>query len=133
MSLPQNKIQCNSSRLKPWITSGLIKSIRHKNTLYRNYLLNRETALNDKYLKYKNKLTHLIRTAEKTFISINLFLQNKTLIKHNKAITNLESHKTSTLNEIIANNTHVTDKQAISANFNEYCVHIGPIFAPKYP
>ena len=82
MSLTQNKIQCNSSRLKPWITSGFIKSIHQKNTLYINYLLNRDPALHDKYLKYKNKLTHLIRTAEQTIISINLFLQKTTLIKH---------------------------------------------------
>ena len=84
-----------------------------KNALYRNYLLNREPAMRDKYLKYKNKLTHLIRTAGKNFY-FNKFISAKDNINKTwhitKAITNPESHKKPTLNEIIVNNTHITDK-----------------------
>ena len=50
-----------------------------------------------------------------------------------KAITNPESNKKLTLNEIIINNADVTDKEAISANFNEYFVHIGPNLAKTIP
>ena len=48
-----------------------------------------------------------------------------------KAITNPESNKKLTLNEIIVNNAHVMDKEAISANFNEYFGHIGPNLAKQ--
>ena len=50
-----------------------------------------------------------------------------------KAITNPESNKKLTLNDIIVNNAHVTDKEAISANFNAYFVHISPNLAKKMP
>ena len=50
---------------KPWITSGITKSIRHKNNLYKTYLRNKSICSNNKYKKDKNKLTNTITAAEK--------------------------------------------------------------------
>ena len=56
----------NSFR-KPWITKGLLKSIKKKNKLYKNYICNRSNSQLAKYKTYKNKLTLLLRTAEKQY------------------------------------------------------------------
>lgn len=52
---------------KPWITPGIIKSTKRKNYLYKNWLIRRTEETLSKYKKYKNKLTALIRAAEKTY------------------------------------------------------------------
>jgi hypothetical protein len=52
---------------KPWITSGIIKSIRRKNNLYKVWIKKRSEETLHKYKSYKNKLTGIIRAAEKSF------------------------------------------------------------------
>ena len=138
MPLSQKKIQCNSNSPKPWITSGLIKSIHRKNTLYRNHLCNRDPALDEKYKKYIYKQINISYShGRKINFSFNKFISAKHDINKTwhiiKAINNPESNKKQTLNEIIINNAHVTDKEVISTNFNEYFVNIGPILAKKNP
>lgn len=61
----------NSFR-KPWITKGLLKSIKKKNKLYKNYICNRSNSQLAKYKTYKNKLTLLLRTAKKQYYAMQL-------------------------------------------------------------
>ena len=51
-----------------WFTSGLNKSVhKKKHKLYRNWLQSRSETDLLKYKKYKNKLTYLLRLAEKEY------------------------------------------------------------------
>ena len=52
-------------RLKPWITNGLLKSIRNKNKMF-NRLQNHHNnlALNEKYEEYRNTLNRSLRLAK---------------------------------------------------------------------
>ena len=74
-SFPLKKIK--SSKLnsrKPWVTNGLLKSIKRKNKLYRKYL-SFPTAQNETlYKAYKNKLTKLLKNANDfiTRLSLNV-------------------------------------------------------------
>jgi hypothetical protein len=78
MPQKQKTIKTRSNEHKPWISSGIAKSIRRKNHLYKCYLSKRSTTANEKYKKYKNKLTNIIRISEK------IYYQNKfELAKHN--------------------------------------------------
>ena len=60
--------KCNVNRRKvpqsPWITKGMLKSIRNKNTLYKEYLQcpNENRAI--KFKTYQNKLNNLIRKSK---------------------------------------------------------------------
>jgi hypothetical protein len=54
---------------KPWISSGIIKSVRHKDKLYKKWLSTKSERSLYKYKKFKNKLTSVIRSAEKCIIS----------------------------------------------------------------
>ena len=56
-----------STVFKPWLSNGLLKSIRKKNQLYKRYL-NSPTADNtDRYKRFKNKLNHLLRIAKRHY------------------------------------------------------------------
>ena len=73
-------------RLKyPWITPGLIKSLKTKNKLYRKFLKNPSEDNRIKYTKHKNYFTFLKREAEKRYIA-NQFNENKKDLKKNLEI-----------------------------------------------
>jgi len=57
---------------KPWITQAIIKSTKWKNYLYKNWLLKKNNVALEKYKNYKNKLTGLIRSAEKLYYENSL-------------------------------------------------------------
>ena len=57
---------------KRWITRGLLVSIKAKSKLYKKFL-NNPNNLNDcKYKKFKNKLTHLLKSLSVVFMMQNL-------------------------------------------------------------
>ncbi len=76
----------------PWLTKGLLKSIRHKNSLFLQAKIN--PNLNQEYKTYRNKLTNLIRVAKLNY--------HKQLLIHLKS----NSRKMwSYLNSLISTNT----------------------------
>ena len=50
---------------KPWLTKGLLKSIKKKNVLYRRYVSNPTHDRECFYKNYKNRLNHSLRLANK--------------------------------------------------------------------
>ena len=55
-------------RLKtPWLTKGLRKSIKHKNRLYKAFIKSPSTLRESHYKNFRDKLTHLIRRAKRTY------------------------------------------------------------------
>ena len=52
---------------KPWLSKGLLKSIRTKNKLYKQYLTNRSPHYEIRYKNYNNKLNHSLRIAKRTY------------------------------------------------------------------
>jgi hypothetical protein len=61
-------------RLKLWITSGIRKSIKRKNKLYKKYLSTKNEYYKSKYKCYRNKLNHLQHISKKTIMRITLLL-----------------------------------------------------------
>ena len=69
------------NKCKPWMTNGLVNSCKKKNRLYKMFLkipnLQNETLYKD----YKNKLTSIMRKAEKKYciklLQYNIGIQNK--------------------------------------------------------
>lgn len=63
---PLRKVKTAKSILqKPWLSKGLLKSIKKKNKLYKKFL-NVPNLQNDFcYKNYKNKLNHLLRVAKR--------------------------------------------------------------------
>lgn len=59
------KIKVKKKKDKVWMTKGLRNSCNKKNLLYREYLKKRDNISENRYKKYKNKLTNILRSAEK--------------------------------------------------------------------
>ena len=66
------KVNKNKS---PWITNCILKSVRKKHKLYKSFLINPNDKNKQIYIKYKNKLNHIIKIAKKTYYE-------EELIKH---------------------------------------------------
>ena len=56
---------------KPWITKGILTSIKTKNRLYKKYFKNKnnhtDNSQREFYKKYLNKLTHIKNLAKRTY------------------------------------------------------------------
>ena len=63
------KFKCYSNDHKPWITSGIFKSIKRKHRLHKKFLHDKSDHSKLKYKIYKNWLTKIIRLSEKIYYS----------------------------------------------------------------
>jgi hypothetical protein len=118
---------------KPWLSPGLISCIRKKNRMYYDSLLGRESI--ESYKKYKNKLVHVLRTAEKNYLKqildINKTNMRKTWHILNKVIG--KSNKKSLPSRFKINDRITSDRLEIANHFNNYFSNIGKSLAHKIP
>ena len=82
-----NQKTINKQTDKPWMTSSLKQACKKKNLLYRQFLKRRSTASEEKYKRYKNKLTGILRYCEKQHYT-ELLEKNKGNIKETWKIIN---------------------------------------------
>ena len=68
-------------RVKPWITKGLLVSIKYKQKLYRSHFLSNDVDKKTYYKQYSNKLNKIKIKAKKIFTIIYLKITVKTPIK----------------------------------------------------
>ena len=65
LSFPLRKVKANKNSIsKPWLSKGLLKSVKLKNRLYKKYLSNPTIENEMTYKRYKNKLNHSVRIAK---------------------------------------------------------------------
>ena len=71
---PLKKLRCHPQLRKPWISQGLLKSIKKKNKLYEQYpsslIPDPSSQKEEKYKTYKNKLNHYSLRIAKRYIMI---------------------------------------------------------------
>lgn len=123
------------SGFKPWLSSGLLTSIKKKNRLYKTWLHKKTDTALTKYKVYKNKLTSILRASEKLYYQ-NKFLDTKDDIRNTwKVIKSLIGNKNTydKITELNINGTLINDESDIANKMNEYFVNIGPDLAKKIP
>ena len=62
---------------KPWLTKSLINACKKKNAMYTTFIETKLKSDEDKYKIYKNKLTKILRNAEKSFYNEQITNQKK--------------------------------------------------------
>ena len=70
----------NKSKIKPWITKGIRKSINRKNKIYKKYVKNKNENTYEEYKKIRNKLNHIIRESKRIHCSKYFFKRRHLLI-----------------------------------------------------
>ena len=68
-------------RAKPWLTKGLLVSIKYKQKLHRSHFLSNDVDKKTYYKQYSNKLNKIKTKAKKNFIIIYLKITVKILVK----------------------------------------------------
>ena len=120
---------------KPWLTVGLRQSIRFKNILYKKYLKNPTDLNRTNYKKYRNKLHHILRCAERQHYE-EVIKNNKNNLRKTwgvmKEIIN-KKKTTSKASFFVHNDAKITDSQSISNLFNTFFVNVGKSLSDKIP
>ena len=63
---PLKKVKARNGYFsKPWLSKGLLKSIKRKNILYKRYLCNPSSDRANQYKKYRNKLNCSLRATKR--------------------------------------------------------------------
>ena len=120
---PLQKLSRREAKLsqKPWLTSGILKSIQIKNKLYRKLCRRKfkNKELLALYKTYRNKITHLKERSKQSYYH-KLLLDNKGDVKKTwKVINAVINKKKNTINlpskleidsEVITNSNEILDK-----------------------
>jgi hypothetical protein len=123
---------------KPWITHGLLVSIKKKHRYYRDSIKKKTQQAINKYKAYKNKLSKLIKSAQRQYY-VDRFENVKNDIKRTWQIIksvineNLGSSSSVTVTEVLSGTNIIKNPIDIANKFNEYFTHIGPNLARKIP
>ena len=67
---------------KPWLSKGILKSIRNKNTMFKKCYKHNDAALTEKCKKFANKLTTIKRVAKQNYYAAMTEL-NKNIYQNN--------------------------------------------------
>ena len=130
----------SKSEGKPWITTGILKSIHDRDKLHKRYLKetnkDRKAALFHKFKTKRNIITLLLRRSKADYYA-NYFAKNKTNIKETwkgiKKLINLNSKSKSNINKIKTSNGYATDKKDIATEFNDFFSTVGSKIDNKTP
>jgi len=120
---------------RPWITSAIKKSINKKNLLYKSYVKHKTTESFNSYKAYRNKLTAILRKAEKNYYAAKLENVKDNLAKTWKILNSIISRTTrvDTVIEIVSNDQHINDPCVIANQFNSFFANVGPNLAKNIP
>ena len=123
----KKKVSSKVKLKKPWMTNGLLKSINTKHRLYRILLINPNQTNKNKFTKYTNKLTNLLRIAKADYYS-SVFAKLKGDTKGiwteiNNVLGNKKYKKLPS--SLYNNNLQLHSVKDIVEEFNDYFLSMG--------
>ena len=120
----------------PWLTPGLLKSIRKKNRLYKQLIKSNDKSCELQCKAYKNKLNHLIRSAKRPY-NDNKFGSAKQDLRLTWKLLNEVINKCkstpSLLSSFKSEGRSITDPMEVADRFCKYFTNIGPNLASAIP
>lgn len=135
LALSKNTKTISTSRrrrpIKPWITQGLLKCMRHRDNLYKKLRIDpTNEVLVVSYRRYRNFCTNLLRKAKRDYERLEFEKagrNSKQLWRVIKSVSNIGQLKSSA-HDLIAN-SH--DKQSTINQINDYFANVGRRLADK--
>ena len=125
----------NSKRRKkrhPWITNGILQSIKRKNKLYQKSLKSPTNNNSVQFRVYRNKLNHVIRISKKRYFSDKLY-NCKNDVKRTWSIINgilhTKGNKSPIPDALKFGSNIINDPNQIANAFNDFFVNVGPTLA----
>ena len=125
------------AKSKPWLSKGLLKSVKTKNKMFQLCYKQHNVDLIMKYKKYRNKLTKLTQIAKRMYYQNQLTSHKNNLSQRWKIINEIICSKKRYLEMITSiidsEGKEVSDQSIISKTLNEFFVNIGPNMDAKIP
>lgn len=123
------KINNNMKKLKPWITLGLITSIKHRDNLKKIYLKTKTEKDLQEFKFYRNYLNKLLKETKNNYYKNqieNAGNNYKKIWKTLNSVANIKNNSENNISLIIADdNEKITDKKQQAEVFNNYFIDIG--------
>ena len=113
-------------KLKPWITAGLLTSIKKKNYFYKKFVKTKDNKFYLLYKSFRDLLNRLIRKSKRSFYK-NYFTNNINNIKKIwQGINEISNRKRKTGNDISLNinNKIVSEPVEVANHINKYYTSI---------
>lgn len=122
-------------RQKPWLTNGIIKSIKNKQKLFKAYISDPLNQVKkSKYKKHSNLLNNLIKNSKKDYLTSQFEINKSNLKITWRLIGSIIKRNTKAQvspSMIVHNNTEYTKKGDIANKLNEFFSSIGCDLASK--
>ena len=133
---PKKQTLRNKQRLlqKPWISKGILKSIKIKHTMYKTHFLSRDPSKVCEFKKYSNRLNYLKNISKKTNFCKHFDLCEGNLKATWKLIGTLIKRKTkaqSTPLRIVRINKAYTNNADIADQFNKHFIILAHFWPAK--
>jgi hypothetical protein len=135
-SMPLTVIKPKDNKIgaKPWLTKEILVAIQHKNDMYKRIRIKGDLSLEHEYKQVKNKLTNIIRRAEKDYYKSLLNKNKHNLTKMWKTLNFIIGRKKTKLSTTFKhNNLTLTDNQQIATHFNKYFSNVAKDSCNKIP
>ena len=132
---PIKTVKSNYRTRKPWLTTAIKNSIRHKNTLYKKSLKRPSLQNISCYKEYKSLLNMLIKRCEKAYYEEQFRMNTNNLKRSWALIKNIiYKHRNKNVSTRFKfDGEAVSDKKRIAEEFNKFYVNVGLSLANKLP
>ena len=136
--IPFSEQESNYKKIprSPWVTKSVLRSINRKNNLFYKYKTNPNDKTREKYTRYKNILTNVLRQAKKQYYAMQFEL-NKSNMRNTWKIINRTLNRNNKMQKIIKikseTNNIIEEPQTIAETFNLYFSQIGQKLAETIP
>ena len=120
-------------KTKPWLTKGILKSIKIRTTYYKKFMNTKKHKWYDKYRIYRDKINHLLRKSKnnhyKNYFATFKRDSKKVWIGINDIISKTKKHEKNI--NLYENNQFISNQQQIANKFNTFFTTIGPNLSEK--
>ena len=137
-SFPLVKLSRKRAKDKPWITTGLKKSIKEKQRLFRIYKFDHSVENEQKYRKYNNEFSTIIGQSEINYFK-DIFDNKKNSIKllwlnlGHILSPNKRHNKSNSIDRLLVDGKEVKDDSEMADSLNEYFASVGQNLSNSVP
>ena len=128
------KIGRKSMIRDPWITTGILRSLKQQKQMYKEMLLSKTDVSTYRYRSYRNCLQKIIRATRQNYLhdKCREYRQNgRKLWQLINRIIEKENNKQNSIESLKIDNLIKYDSESITNSFNDYFSNVGECLAKQ--
>ena len=118
----------------PWITNGILRSLKRQKRLFREMLLTKTDVSTFRYRSYRNSLQNIMRNSKRCYLHgkcVEYRNNGKKLWQLINKVIGKETNKLNSIESLRINNLISYDGKAITNTFNDFFASVGPNLAKE--